>query len=221
MTSIDFGRIVLNALQHYPISFDGGMIDPETSRNASACMTRLLCNRLNAAGEIPKSRGRTTFEWKNGIINIRNAAHGKYWTNIRLRFASDFHKEAEDHPSVYLLVWWNPLDPVMHVWAIPEHVVYGVLDHLPVGEDAGKRLVQLKPERNAFEKCDRCPDLTPYYSTLNLAVPELEALTTAYKADVSKRQERSSTKATEGEPDQESELEIPAGDAGLPEAAGE
>jgi hypothetical protein len=177
MTGDDYSRNVLDALRSPPTTFDGVRIDHEGSRSASACMTQLLCRRLARSGESPRSRGRTTFDWNNGTVNIRNAAHRKYWTNIRMGFAKVFHEQAEDHATLYLLAWWNPLDSFIHVWAIPDHVVYAVLDYLPIGEDVEKRLVQVRPERHTFEKCENSPNLAPYYSKLDLADQEMAALT--------------------------------------------
>jgi hypothetical protein len=132
---------------------------------------------------VPETVGRTTYHWDDGIINIRNAVKPYLWTNLRLNWAKDFHALAAIRPGVYLMACWQPREQGLHVWAIPEPVMFDALPKHPERQIKEKRTIQIKTNVHRFEQCDASPDLQPYYQSLKLTVPELEVLNEAYKTD--------------------------------------
>lgn len=158
-------------------------IDKASSHNAASCMTVLLCSRLATQGKVPRIVSRTTFHWDDGIINIRNAVQPYLWTNLRLNWVEEFHASAASLPAVYLMACWQPGEETLHVWAIPESVMYDAVPRHPVRQVKEKRTVQIKPNVQRFEQCEESPDLQPYYRALKLSVEELGVLNAGYKTD--------------------------------------
>lgn len=183
MASQDYSARLLSIVSQSPKVNPTVEIDKDTSHNTASCMTVALCNRLATAGKIPKSVRRTTFLWDDGIINIRNAVQPYLWTNLRLNWAKDFHAMAESRPGAYLMACWQPGEEIMHVWAIPEPVMFDALPRHPVRQIKEKRTVQIRTDVHRFEQCEASPDLQPYYRALKLMRVELEILNRAYKTD--------------------------------------
>jgi len=190
MASEPYSKSVLSALSLLPKGKPTFEIDPKKSRNAAAAMTAVLYNRLATVGQVPRFAGRTTYQWGDGIINIRNAVKPFLWTNLRVEWAKAFHASAANRPALYLMACWQPAHDTMHVWAIPEPVMFDALPKLPVREIKEKRTVQIKTNVHRFEQCERSPDLKAYYQSLNLTQPELDSLKEANETDRSVKDRR-------------------------------
>lgn len=178
-----YSKAVLEALSHVPKSAPANQINDESKRNAANYMTALLCSRLASHGEVPKSIRNRMYQWGGGTINVRNAVKGFLWTNLRLKLANEFHELAANRPAIYLMSSWQPGDDRMHVWAIPEPVMFEAFAKLPVRKSKDKRTVQIKPNVQRFEQCPGSPELGVFYQSLNLTHEEREALTQADSAD--------------------------------------
>jgi 5-methylcytosine-specific restriction protein B len=163
-------------------------IDAEKTRNAALCITAFLCAKLAQSGIAPQSVERTTFSWNDGFLNIRTAVKDHLWTNLRLTFVENYRQIKTNAAGVYLMIAWQPSDTHMHLWAIPEEVVYEALPNHPVGELTEKRTIRILPGVNKFERCTDSPDLTPYYRKLEWTRDERTKLNEAVKTDEVARQ---------------------------------
>ena len=72
---------LLDAVSTVPSTLPDTDIDEDKTRNAAGCMTVFLSARLANAGSKPDAIERTTFQWSNGIVNVRNAVNDHLWTN--------------------------------------------------------------------------------------------------------------------------------------------
>ncbi|MEI7686627.1 MAG: AAA family ATPase, partial [Planctomycetota bacterium] len=194
MVTDSYSTKILSTVSNSPTSKKSVEIDQEKSRNAATFMIALQCNRLATSGVVPEKADGTTYHWDGGIINFRNAVRKTitplFWTNIRLNSANDFHTLAANRPAVYLMSCWKPGEESMHVWAIPESLMFDALPGHPDGQDTTKKTIQIKPSVQRFHKCDTSPDLRPYYSFLKLTLSEMENLTKANDADELARHRR-------------------------------
>jgi hypothetical protein len=163
MPSERFSNKLLSTISQLPKGTPTVEVDKEMSHNTAMSMTAVICNRLATAGRIPEGVGRTTYQWDDGIINIRNAVQPYLWTNIRLKWARDFRALAARRPAAYVMSCWQPGEETLHVWAIPEPVMFDALPRHPIREIKEKRTVLIKTDVHRFEKCKSSPDLQPYY----------------------------------------------------------
>lgn len=184
-------------------------VDKQMSRNAATFMTALLCNRLSTSGKLPESVGGTTYNWDDGVINFRNAVKPLLWTNLRLNWVKEFHAMASKRPAVYMMACWQPGEQTMHVWAIPEAVMFDALPRHPVRQVKEKRTVQIKTTVHRFEQCENSPDLQPYYRPLNLTPSELDVLNQAYKTDTLVKLERNAENDSDSSKAEKSKNESP------------
>ena len=138
-----FASLVLEALSTPPTALPQVQLDEQKTRNAANCITAFLCARLAQTGHAPEPVERTTFRWNDGLINIRNAVKDHHWTNLRPSFAERFREIKNGGPAVYTITAWQPLDTGVHVWAIPEEVVYKALPDHPVGKMKKKRTIRI------------------------------------------------------------------------------
>ena len=139
--SSQFANGLLDVLSQASEKLPKVEIDEKKTRNAAMCMTEFLCARLAQSGIVPQSVERTTFRWNDGLVNMRNAVKDHLWTNLRPTFVEHFRQIKEDGAGVYLMTAWQPSDAQMHVWAIPEEVVYEALPNHPTGRMTEKRAV--------------------------------------------------------------------------------
>ena len=79
----DYTAKVLDALSSAPSTPPDTQIDEDKTRNAAACMTAFLCARLATKGAQPEAIERTTFQWSEGIVNIRNAVNNHLLLVVR------------------------------------------------------------------------------------------------------------------------------------------
>jgi|GEM_PF-5862489 len=179
----DYSKRVLSTISQSPNGKLTVAIDKEMSHNAATSMTAMLCNRLAIAAHIPQSVGRTTYQWDDGLINIRNAVQPYLWTNLRMKWVQDFRALAANRPAVYLMACWQPGEEILHVWAIPEAVMFDALPRHRKEKAEEKRMVLIKTDVHRCERCEASPDLEPYYRALKLSRPELRVLNEAYKTD--------------------------------------
>ncbi|MFO0905861.1 MAG: hypothetical protein U0939_22830 [Pirellulales bacterium] len=121
------------------------------------------------------------------MINIRNAVKDHHWTNLRLSFVERFRESMNGGPAVYVMTAWLPSDTGVHVWVIPEEVVYEALPHHPIGKLKEKRTVCIIPGTHKFERCSASPDLAPYYELITWTPAELSRLVEAVKLDEAAR----------------------------------
>jgi hypothetical protein len=197
MDSAEYSTKLLATVSGPPTNDPVVTIDRKISHNAAHCMTSVICNRLASPGVDPQLEGGTTYRWADGIINVRNAVKPFLWTNLRLTVAKDFHANAATLPAVYLMACWQPTDDKMHVWAIPERVMFDALPRHPEREMKEKRTIQIKTNVHRFEQCIDSPDLQPYHRSLILQPAELKVLKDAYDADSLVKLERKSGSSSE------------------------
>ena len=190
MVSQPYSAKILSAVSQSPTENPSVEIDKDTSHNAASCMIAILCNRLATAAKIPTNVGRTTFHWDGGIINIRNAVKPHFWTNLRVNWAKEFHASVGSRPAVFLMAYWQPGKGILHVWAVPEPVMFDALPRLPVGKIKEKRSVEIKTNAHRFEKCEASPDLQPYYRPLELTPAELDVVNEGHKTDKQVKRQR-------------------------------
>jgi uncharacterized protein (DUF2461 family) len=183
----DYAAKVLGALSVTPSTVPAVQINEGKTRNAAACLTDFLCARLSETDTQPNSVGRTTFEWAQGIINVRNAVNDHLWTNLRPTFVEHFRDLAASKPSAYVLVNWKPNETICHVWAIPSAVVHDSVPRLPFGTLKQKRTLRIFPGKHVFERCEESPDLSPFYRSLTWSDVEREKLIEAVKIDEAAR----------------------------------
>ena len=135
-------------------------------------MTAFLCQRLVAAGETPGPVELTTYTWRGGTVNIRNAVGKGFWTNLILDYAKGIHAAAQARPFAFVFSCWTPGADTFHSWVIPEDVVYDALGRLPVGKVAtNKKTIKIEPGKNRFRKDPESPDLSPFYVQVVLTTP--------------------------------------------------
>jgi hypothetical protein len=142
MDSAEYSRKLLTTVSNPPARDPTVTIDRQISHNAAHCMTSVICNRLVSTGVNPEPKGGTTYVWDQGIINIRNAVKPFLWTNLRLTVANNFHADAAAIPAAYFLACWQPTDDRLHVWTIPEPVMFDALERHPVRAMKEKRTIQ-------------------------------------------------------------------------------
>ena len=181
---------LLRAIRDFGETTPSFSVNHETSRNAAACMTALICQRLSAAGDAPEVVKQTTFRWANGVINIRNAVKGHHWTNLRLSFMSSFEEETTSFPTAFLLLAWPPGETLLHAWAVPGSLVRDAMPGFSIGEISDKRTVRITPARHIFENHEGSPDLKPFYASLAWSTAELAMLRDAVAADDGTRLQR-------------------------------
>jgi len=178
-----FASIVLQALSKPTDDVPSNDWSEETLRNAAACMTTVLSNRLSKTGQLAELIGRTTFQWNQGVVNFRNAVRGDLWTNLRTTFTDQLHSEASHHPVAYVMAAWLPSEPQMHVWTIPENVVYDALPNHALSKNGEKRTIETLPTKHVFERCEGSPNLESYYRLLPLSATECGQLNEAARVD--------------------------------------
>ena len=90
----------------------------------------------------------------------------------------------------------------MHVWAVPEEIVYEALPRHSIGKLKEKRTIRIIPGVNRFEGCTNSPDLTPYHREVECSEIERATLIEAAKLDEAARKrnrEQSDTTQTTDE----------------------
>jgi len=190
MTSVledQFANVVLDALSEPPSQLPEVEVDEHKTRNAATCMTAFLCARLATSNSEPQSVERTTYRWNDGLVNMRHAVKDHLWTNLRPTFVEHFREIKNGGAAVYVMTAWQPSGIPMHVWAIPEEVVYDALPNHPIGKVIEKRTIRIMPGTHRFERCTDSPDLEPYHRQLEWSPAEVTKLMEAVKIDEAAR----------------------------------
>jgi len=182
----NFSDTVLNALTISPRSVPSVVIDEDKARNAARCITEFLCARLAQTGNTPEVLEYRTVRWGDGFINLRNAVRDHLWTNLRTNLVEHFRERAGDRPAAYLMTSWHPSSDVVHVWAIPEPVVYEAFPKHRV-EQTDKRSIEIFPDVHRFQRCEDSPDLSSFYRQFRWIKSEMEKLVEAAKLDEAAR----------------------------------
>ena len=188
-TSLEFANRLLDAVSQPAQQLSNMEADAEATRNTATLMTEFLCARLSQSGDAPQQLERTTFRWGGGVVNLRNAVQKEHWTNLRTTFVDRFREMKQGGPAVYVMSAWQPTDRQMHVWAVPEEIVYEAFPRHAVGKMKEKRTIRIVPGVNRFERCTDSPDLTPYYRTLEWSEDERAKLIEASRLDEAARQQ--------------------------------
>lgn len=189
--SFDYANRLLDAVSQPSLQQVSTEVNLESTRNAAALLTALLCSRLARSGNHPQTLERTTFRWSGGVVNLRNAVQKEHWTNLRTSFVERFREMKDGGAGVYLMSAWQPQDRQLHVWAIPEEIMHDAFPRLAVGKLKEKRTVRILPEVNRFERCTDSPDLTPYYRCIEWNDEEHKILIDATQTDAAARQQNS------------------------------
>jgi MoxR-like ATPase len=199
MDHIKFASIVLEALSQPADDVPASEFNKESMRNAAACMTTVLCNRLSRTGQIAEPTGRTTFRWNQGVVNFRNAVRGELWTNLRTTFTNQMHSDAANHQLAYVMAAWLPSESTMHVWTIPENIVYEAMPNHELSQSGEKRTIRIVPAKHCFERCEDSPSLKPYYRLLDLSPNERSHLIDAAEVDQRVRERKADESANDAE----------------------
>lgn len=167
------------------------------SRNAAKAMAAILCQRLGKGSyEYPTRLKNSNYEWKGGTFNSRNIADREYlWTNVRRNVADAIHEIARNGPAVYLLACCSPGDFTLNVWAIPEPLLYDVLEELPAKEgaqhaDGQEYTIEISPDKQRIERFTDSPDLSPYFRRSRLPHLEYKVLEAARQTDQLAKEQR-------------------------------
>jgi hypothetical protein len=174
-------------------------VNPKQSRNVVRTMTAILCHRLfENSTHRPFRKTRTTYEWNQGTFNYRSIADWDYfWTNMRPGVADEMHEIAKSRPAAYLLAFCERANTTMSIWAVPEPLLHDGLTSL-LFEEAGKKYtVQIRTDKQRFERYPDSPDLTPYYRRLQFAKNEMLLLNESREADALVKRERAATRGEE------------------------
>lgn len=182
----EYALKVLDGLTMPPSTLPDTQINEDKSRNAAGCITAFLCARLANKGTQPEGIKWTTFQWSNGLVNVRNAVNDHFWTNLRQTVVEHFQQLSANKPSAYLMVNWQPNNKNCHVWAIPAKIVDDAMPHLP-GEKKDTRTVEIFTDKNVFHRCEPSPDLSPFYRSISWSEEEGAKLIEAVKIDASAR----------------------------------
>lgn len=199
MDHSEFASTVLEALSQSTDDVPQSSINEESKRNAAACMITVLSNRLAKAGQIAEPIGGTTFRWNGGIVNFRNAVQDFLWTNLRTTFAEQIHNEASQVPATYVMAAWPATESEMHVWSVPENVVYEALPNHALDKTGVRRTIRILPAKQRFERCKDSPDLKPYYRLVQLSADESSQLDDAARVDQHVRERKIHESADEAE----------------------
>jgi hypothetical protein len=84
MTSeADYSRRVLDAIQKMPSEFMPADLDEKRRNNAAKAMMAVVVGRLENAGEKPEHLKHTRYQWRNGVISVRNSRIvDHHWSSI-------------------------------------------------------------------------------------------------------------------------------------------
>ena len=198
-----FSETVLTALTISPKSVPAVVIDEDKARNAARCITEYLCARLAQSGKTPEVLEFRTVKWGDGFINLRNAVRDHLWTNLRTNFVEHFRELAAERPAAYLMTSWHPSSDMVHVWAIPEHLVYEAFPKHHV-EQTDKRTIEIFPDVHRFERCEDSPDLSSFHREFRWLKTEMEKLVEAAKIDEAARRRNRNEEPSQAEDDEES-----------------
>jgi hypothetical protein len=178
---------ILDTLAMTPSTMPSTRIDEDKTRNAAACMTAFVCARLASQGAQPESIQQTTFQWSNGLFNVRNTVKDHLWTNLRPTFTEHFRELSTDKPSAYIMLAWPPNEDTFHVWVIPGGIVHTALPQIPYGKVKDKQTLRILPGKNVFERCEGSPDLSIFYRSVTWSKGEKAKLIEAVKIDEAAR----------------------------------
>lgn len=193
-----YARKILDALVVPPPQTVTPRIRPDSSRNAASNLTAVLCHRLAQSSPVTESSvdrgpsGKTTFAWKEGGINFRNIVGKKseFWTNLILNYANQLHASYQSVPLVFVTTSWRTTDEVIHLWAIPEPIIYDALLRIPAGRTANKKTIKIRPEMSRILADPKAEDLSSYYRKIDLTNEERAILRQALEADDEARKNR-------------------------------
>ena len=183
--------------------------NPRQTKNAANAMTAILRHRLFEGSKqrpIPKTDAGSekTFEWKQGIFNLRNRTDLSYfWTNMRPGVAKKLHDTAKSKPVAYLFAHCEPEDTRMDTWALPEPVLHDSLASLPFEEKGKKYTVEIRIDEQRIRRCGASPNLTPFYQQLQLEQNEMLLLKESREADASVKRDRKNARRDEESDDDE------------------
>jgi HNH endonuclease len=173
-------------------------------RNAAKALAAILCKRLGkTSSEYPKRLKNSNYAWNSGTFNCRNIVDRDYlWTNVRRSLADTIHLIAQNGPTAYLLACCSPGKFALNVWALPEPLLYGVLEELPAkeGNSGGQEYtIEIAPDKQRIERFANSPNLLPYFRRLQLSDQEYRALQGARATDqLAKEQRNLIEKAEQG-----------------------
>ena len=182
MSTIEFARQVLEAVQTASQQFAAPELDEKGKRNAGVVMLHVITSRLAADGDLERQKG-SRFAWRDGIVLIRNSrvASG-FWSNIPESQLDDVGEIAESRPTVMLLCHFDLDESRLHIWAVPAEIVLPQLRSVPKNKN-GLRTIFIYPAEQRFHQAANSTDLTPYYQQVDLANAEVDSIAAAIKQD--------------------------------------
>ncbi len=182
MSTIEFARQVLEAVQTASQQFAAPELDEKGKRNAGVVMLHVITSRLAADGDLERQKG-SRFAWRDGIVLIRNSrvASG-FWSNIPESQLDDVGEIAESRPTVMLLCHFDLDESRLHIWAVPAEILLPQLRSVPKNKN-GLRTIFIYPAEQRFHQAANSTELTPYYQQVDLANAEVDSIAAAIKQD--------------------------------------
>ena len=189
MAEQDFIDRILETIGSSPSTATEPDVNANQSRNAAKYLVALLTHRLSAGGEPPSVIERTTFGWGGGTINFRNFVdlHDFFWTNIRLVHAERIHLEHVGADFVFAMCHWNPEEDFVHLWLVPEGVLYSALPRLPEKASPDKKDIKIRRGDDQIFQDPQAVDLSGWHREIRFSEDENRNLREAYAADLASR----------------------------------
>lgn len=205
MDSHSLADAVRASLQVAPAEIQPFLGEKNGKTYSASYMTTLLNNRLSISGNNSHPIERTTFQWRDGLLNFRNianakkAVHDRIWTNIREHSVESWKATAAVTPFVFVISSWFLMEEehYFHTWVFPSELIFDALPHLPASKDQSYRTIAVYASKQRFQNWPDSPSLGPYYCRIDLAAEEHRQLTMAASADRDRQAQKQRDKKSE------------------------
>lgn len=178
-----FSAEILTALSASPESFVPPEFDEKSRRNTGNCMLNVVTQRLGSGEKRLGRQKGSLFGWEDGNILIRNSrvASG-FWSNMFTNQLDELNKLAEQSPTVYLFCHFDIQETVIHVWAIPEPVIFRAMESVELNK-SDRKTVFIDLNAHKIHGSATSEDMRQFYVRINLTQEEAVALVAAEKTD--------------------------------------
>ncbi|MFM8582976.1 MAG: hypothetical protein ACKOFW_15955, partial [Planctomycetaceae bacterium] len=122
-----------------------------------------------------------------------------FWTNLYLTYADQLHARLASVPLVFVTTSWKISEDFIHLWAIPEPIIYDALQRIPAGQTPNKKSIKIRPETSRILADPKAEDLSGFYRRIDLNPAERASLSRALMADDQTRRDKQSAENPEGE----------------------
>jgi len=191
MNHAEFAQEILAQIAKTPSAVPPISVDDSRRRNAGRCMAKIVDNRLAQNGDLARHVRHSFFEWRTGIVALRNSriANG-FWTNLLQSVEDEVQSLAKGQPVAYLLVHWVAEDSEFHAWAIPADKAREAFASLRKDKVTGRKTLFISLDDHQLKDAPDAPNLKPYYVRASLNEAERAKLFEAIKTDDNVKQER-------------------------------